>query len=126
MLVEIQKAIFGKLSQASPGLGCSVYGALAPQNAAVPYVTIGNITMARDDTFTIVGVNSTVTIHIWGTSLLIVMQILDRVKEILHDAVLTIDDNNAAGCLFEESSVFPDEDEKIRHGVLVFRIWAHA
>jgi len=118
--LEIQKAIYSALDSA---LSINVYDNV-PDNAAAPYVVIGDDTVAEFDTDGERGFEATVTIHTWSTyrGRSQVKEIMSAVYNALHRADLTVQGYNLLGCDFEFSETFLESDGVTRHGVQRFRI----
>lgn len=119
--LPVQAAIFSALSAAvSP---VKVYDAV-PQNAAFPYLTIGDDTAADAGTKTNQGQEITLTIHAWSQyqGRKEVKELLGKVYDALHEKPLTVPGFSVSMVRFEYSDSFTDADGKTRHGVARYRV----
>lgn len=93
-------------------------------DSAFPYLVIGDRTVAEFATDDVDGQEHTVTIHAWvrAHGKKTVLQVLDAVYAALHDASLTVTGHSAVFCFFEFSGLVPDENPKVQHGAIRFRI----
>jgi hypothetical protein len=95
-----------------------------PQDAAFPYVVIGDSTEAQWDTDDSTGTEATVTIHVWsrfrGRSETKLIQ--DAIYQSLHRYDLPIDGVHTVTVEWEYAESFLDPDGLTRHGVQRFRI----
>lgn len=116
---EIQKAVFAKLS----ALSYPVYDDV-PDNAAAPYVVIGDDTLIEFDSDGISGFEATVTIHTWSTyrGKKQIKEMQGAIYDLLHRAELIVSGYNFIGCDSEYSESLLDADGVTRHGVQRFRI----
>lgn len=131
---EIQKAVYDRLINYAPlasaladnadmpGLP-AVYDDV-PQDAAFPYVTIGEDTLTEWDTDTELGSQSVVTIHTWSRQR--GKAETKRIQGLLYNALhrhdLSIPGYNVIDCLREMNNSALDPDGHTRHGVSNFRI----
>ena len=122
----IQKVVYDKLNA---GLSYSVFDDVpylpvgAPETD-FPYVVIGDDTAIAFDTDDQVGMESTVTIHVWSRSggRKQCKDILSEIYVLLNRASLTTTGYNYIDCLFEFSETFTEDDGITRHGVARYRI----
>lgn len=126
----LQQAIYTRLSgdtELVTTLGAAVYD-FVPDSAPFPYVTIGDVTEAPNDTMGRTGRDMTVTVHIWSqyAGNKQVMQIADRVDDLLDRWAVTVTGWNATHMLQEFFETFRDPDGKTRHGVARYRTHTHA
>ena len=123
--LPVQKAIRDKLVAHSP-LGAAVYDHV-PQDAAFPYIQIGDDTAIDDGGKDFEGQEITCTIHTWSRypGKKECKTIQGEIYTALHDATLTISSGVVVQirCEFEQS--FTDPDGETRHGVQRFRAIAH-
>ena len=116
---QLQKAIFSKLSTLSVPYYDDV-----PGDATLPYVVIGDDTLADDNTNDFIGRQATVTIHSWsdykGRSQ--IKQIQDEINTLLDRQKLSIVGYNSVNCYQEYSESSLDPDGITRHGVQRFRV----
>lgn len=125
----MQQAIYGRLSGDATlvtTLGAAIYDH-APDGADYPYIVIGEVTEATNETMGRTGVDSTVTIHAWsryqgGKQ---VKQIHNRIAELLDRWLPTIAGWNVTDFQPEFFEAFRDPDGITRHGVSRFRIHTH-
>lgn len=116
---EIQQAVFDRLASDS---SLTVYDHV-PEDAAFPYVVIGEDTHVPFDTDDSLGAESTVTIHVWSRYR--GKKEAKEIQGIIYDALtrqeLTIDGYDLITIEFEYSDVLLDPDGITRHGVQRFR-----
>lgn len=116
---EIQQAVFDRLASDS---SLTVYDHV-PEDAAFPYVVIGEDTHVPFDTDDSLGAESTVTIHVWsryrGKKEAKDMQ--GTIYDALTRQELTIDGYDLITIEFEYSDVLLDPDGITIHGVSRFR-----
>jgi hypothetical protein len=117
---NLQAAIYTRLDSQ---LTVPVYDHV-PQDAAFPYVTIGDDTSVQWDTDTNKGSTDTLTIHAWsrfaGRSQ--VKAIMKSIYSALHIYNLDITGASTVLCQWEFGETFLDPDGVTRHGVMRFRI----
>jgi hypothetical protein len=118
--LEVQKAIYSVLDTA---LSIAVYDDV-PDNAAAPYVVIGDDTFVEFDSDGATGFDATVTVHSWSTyrGRSQVKDIMGAIYAALHRAEFTVTGYNLVGCDCEFSETFLESDGVTRHGVQRFRI----
>lgn len=122
----LQQAMYTRLSgdtELTSTLGAQVYDHV-PDSAAFPYVVIGDITEAPNDTMGKTGRDMTVTVHSWSQAkgFKQVMQIQDRVDDLLDRWSPTVSGWSAVQMLQEFFETFRDPDGVTRHGVSRYRI----
>lgn len=126
----LQDAIYTRLSGDATlvtTLGAAVYDHV-PDSAAFPYVTIGDVTEAPNDTMGRTGRDITVTVHIWSQvkGMIQVSNIQNRVDALLDRWAPTVTGWTATQMLHEFFETFRDPDGKTRHGVARYRIHTNA
>lgn len=122
---EVQKAIYAALTGDGTLMGMvqGVYDQ-PDQNAAFPYITIGEDTNVPDDLLVATGSQNTQTVHTWSRSagMSQAKQIMDRVHGVLHNKVLSVATTQAVECRMEFAETFRDADGITRHGVQRVRV----
>lgn len=115
---ELQKAVFEALSGT---LTVPVYDDV-PQGAAMPYVAIGDSTIAPAGTKTGDGEDHSLTLHVWSqyAGRREVKELLGQIKAALHGRPLVLAGHALVRLRFDFASDFADVDEQIRHGVIRF------
>lgn len=123
---EIQTAIYTTLSN---GLSYPVYDDVPflPEGAPTenfPYVVIGDDTLIPFDNDTDIGVEATLTIHVWSKyrGRIEVKDIQGEIYDLLNRSSLSISGFKVVDILFEFSETFTEEDGVTRHGVQRFRM----
>lgn len=116
---ELQQAVFGALSV----LSTPVY-ALAPQNAELPYVEIGETDSIDADVQQRAGVEETLTLHVWTKfgSQQQAKSIISDIRGALHATNLTVTGRSYAYATVTGSRIFPDADDSSLHGVVTLRV----
>lgn len=123
---ELQKAIYGALTGdaalVSLLAGAKVYDAV-PQDAAFPYVTLGQAALRDWSTGTEEGREHQVTIHVWsraaGTKE--TFAIIERIEAALTGGTLSLDAGALVNLGFAFSDVRREADGETIHGVVRFR-----
>ena len=115
---ELQKAVYDALSGA---LAAPVYDDV-PQGVAMPYVAIGDSTVAPAGTKTDDGEDHSLTLHVWSqyAGRREVKELLGQIKAVLHDRPLVLSGHALVRLRFDFASDFADADEQTRHGVIRF------
>lgn len=125
----LQQAVFTRLNGDTAlvtTLGAKVYDEV-PDGAAFPYVTIGDVIEAPNDTMGTTGRDPTITVHAWsryrGSKQ--VKLILSRVDELLDRWKPTIAGWDATDFQQVLMDTMRDPDGITRHGVARYRIHTH-
>jgi uncharacterized protein DUF3168 len=95
----------------------------APQAAPYPFVTLGQ-SMIRDwSTGTEDGAEHSLTLHVWSRSSgkKQVHEIIEAIKEVLHDQPLTLADHHLINLRHELSEARLDPDGDTFHGIVRYR-----
>lgn len=126
----LTQAIYTRLntdSELTTTLGAEVYDRV-PDSAPFPYVVIGDVTEAPNDTMGQTGRDCTVIIHGWSqyAGNKEIFLIRDRVDDLLDRWFPTVTGWTAHEMLFEFFENLRDPDGVTRHGVSRFRIHIHA
>lgn len=89
-----------------------------------PYVVIGDDTLIPFDNDSQIGVDATLTIHVWSRyrGRKETKDIQGEIYTLLNRAVLTIAGYDVVDILFEFSETIVEDDGAARHGVQRFRI----
>ena len=124
--VELQKAIFGRLS-GDPGLtarlgGAKIYDA-APPKAAFPYITFGRTTAYDWSTDTEKGAEQLFTAHVWSQARgkTETLEIMETVRQLLDGAELDLTGHHLVSLQLEFAEARFDDDVAVHHGLLRFR-----
>ena len=125
----LQQAIYSRLNgdtELVTTLGADVYDRV-PDSAAFPYVVIGDVTEVANDTMGRTGRDLTVTVHAWSqyAGNKEILQIADRVDDLLDRWSPTVTGWTAIQMLQEFFETFRDVDGTTRHGVSRYRIHIH-
>lgn len=126
----LQQAMYTRLSgdtELVTTLGAAVYDHV-PDGAPMPYVVIGDVTEAPNDTMGVTGRDLTVVVHVWSQyqGMKQVKQIADRVDDLLDRWSPTVTGWSAVQMQQEFFETFMDPDGVTRHGVQRYRIHIHA
>ena len=124
--LELQKAIFAKLTQSAEIealMGEARLFDQAPANAAFPYLTFGRTSVYDWSTDTESGGEHLVTIHAWSKALgkSECYALLDAVRNTLNDAALALDGHVLVRLDAEYSEVRYEDDYDVHHGLARFR-----
>lgn len=95
-----------------------------PQDAAFPYVTLGDDTHLAFDTDDSLGAESTIVVHVWSRyrGRKEVKEIQSLIYERLVRQFIPVQDHDLITIEFEYSDVIMDPDGMTRHGVQRFRV----
>ena len=115
---ELQKAVYDVLAGV---LTVPVHDDV-PQGAAMPYVAIGDSTIAAAGTKTDDGEDHSLTLHVWSqyAGRREVKELLGQIKAALHDRPLPLGSHTLVRLRFYFATDFADADEQTRHGVIRF------
>lgn len=118
--VDIQTAVFTRLNSQ---LTTPIYDDV-PQNAAFPYVVVGDDTSIALDDDCGNGFESTVTIHVWSiySGRKEVKTIMGNIYNALHRYDLPISNGYTIATNYDYQDTFLDPDGVTRHGVIRFRL----
>lgn len=94
-----------------------------PQEAAYPYVVIGDDYPLEWDTDTTTGTDTEMTIHVWSRfrGRKETKQIQDAIYAALHRHELVVDGAHTVSIEFEDARSFVEDDGLTRHGVISVR-----
>lgn len=118
---ELQVAIVMALRAAGVA-GGRVYDSV-PQNAAMPYVNVGQIDVVDDGAECIDAVEVTVTIHTWSAAVgkPEAQAIQAHIRANLHEASLALATWALVDLRHRDSTTFSDPDNITTHGISIFR-----
>lgn len=130
---EVQQAVYSRLvgfAGLIALIGTRVYDRAPHQitTDSFPYVVVGDDTSVEDDTFSRVGWDHTVTLHVWSRypGRKETKQIQQAIYDALHQHALVVAGATTIDCVFEFANSFLDPDGLTRHGVSRFRVTATA
>ena len=121
----LQTTIYSTLSNDNTltnTLGAGVFDEVV-ENAAYPFVALGEETAIDYSTKDLNGGEFTINIHVWSQykGAKQTKEIMDRIHDLLHDSSLSVSGFNLANLRFEFSDILRDPDGITRHGVMRFR-----
>lgn len=118
-VLSLQETIFQRLKK---HLTCGVYDQ-APQNAAFPYVTLGEDVVVDWSTKLVPGEEVTHTLHIWSqyAGMQELKQLIDQAIQALTISSLLVAGFDVVVSAMDGINTFRDPDGITRHGVLRFR-----
>jgi hypothetical protein len=122
---ELQKAIFTALG-ANAALVDLVGARIldhAPANVPFPYITFGRTSVFDWSTGTESGMEQLFTLHVWsrGKGKKEALEVMEQVRETLHDGALALDGYALVNLRLEFSEARYDERNEAHHGVMRFR-----
>jgi|SRR5690606_12632688 len=125
----VQTAVFQRLNNhtALQDMVTNVYDSV-PETATLPYVTIGEDVITEADTADTLGVEASITVHVWtdtasGTrGRKQAKTIQGVIYEALHRAELTAEGYSIFAADFVNSQSFKDVDGLSWHGVQTFNL----
>ncbi len=123
---ELQKAIYTALSAHAPLitlLGAPRIYDDVPRDAAFPYVTLGETSVADWSTGSEDGLEHLMTLHVWSraTGEREVHLIMSVLRERLHDGALTIAGHRLVNLRQEFQGTRRDGDGETYHGIARYR-----
>lgn len=125
-LWPLQVAVMQKLKADSTlaGLVTGIFDEV-PDNAAMPYVTLGSMTEFEEDSHTQRGLNVLLVLHIWsdyaGNSE--AAQILATLVDVLDRQPLTVPGWIDVSVAMNQANTSTDPNPAIRHVNTTFRVW---
>ncbi|MFK7695403.1 DUF3168 domain-containing protein [Paenibacillus sp. HJGM_3] len=124
-LLAIQTAIYARLTNDAT-LMAKLTGVHdeVPQDAAFPYVTLGESTSIPWRTQSRFGEEVTITLHIWSRyrGFKEALQILEDLNRLLADQVFAISGWEMSACYYEFSDTIRDDDGITRHVPVRYRL----
>jgi hypothetical protein len=121
----VQQGVYDLLSQDEAIFysGAPVYDSV-PDNAAFPYITIGEDVHNEWDTVNTSGSDATITVHCWSRTRgrKQVKELQGMVYDALHLNKFESESYRNVSIYWESSSSFMDNDARTWHGEQVFRI----
>lgn len=131
-LVAVQDAIYAALSgsaalQALIGNPARLYDHV-PENAAFPYVELGEVNARRFDSASRSGLDCALTLNVWSRyqGRREAKQILDAIYGVLHDGGLSIAGNAHVLTVFQSAETKRDVDGLTYHGIVKYRVIVQA
>ncbi len=122
---ELQKAIFAALGANAVLAGLVGTRILdhASANVPFPYITFGRTSVYDWSTGTESGTEQLFTLHVWSRSKgkKEALEIMEQVRETLHDGVLALDGYALVNLRLEFSEARYDERNEAQHGLMRFR-----
>lgn len=125
---ELQAALYDALTTASPSIaGGRIYDDV-PEDAAFPYVQIGDSDAVQDDVDCSDGLDETITLHVWSRyrGKKEAKEIIAQIRAELHAVSLTVSGRASANAWVRQSRVVLDPDGLTRHGIVSVRVVHHA
>jgi hypothetical protein len=123
--LPVQKALYALLAgdTALKGMVSGVYDQV-PEDAAFPYVTLGETVETPDNDHDQFGRQNLVSLHVWTRARghLAGKEITGRLVELIDHQRLAVPGHRVAAQRYEGSQPFKDPDPEIRHVVARFRI----
>ncbi len=125
---ELDAAIYGVLSGASPAIAEGGVHDDVPEDVTFPYVEMGESDAVDDDVTCSDGLDETVTLHIWSRyrGKKETKEIMSRIRDLLHNKVLAVSGRSSAHSWVTSSRVVRDPDGLTRHGIVLVRVVHHA
>lgn len=101
-----------------------VYDMTAPQNQAMPYVTLGNLTLPSADSDTTKEFDATLTIHAWSDGAVRDRAEAANMQQIIYDTLHRSEMREVGvfAITQEFQEILIDPDQITRHGVQRFRL----
>lgn len=123
---SLQKAVFAALAADTTLTSLMGAGRIhddAPQQAAFPYLTLGQSTARDWSTATDEGAEHVLTVHVWSRAAgkKEAHAIMRAVRQSLHDQPLPLEDHRLVNLRHEISDAARDADGETVHGIVRFR-----
>ncbi|HWL05002.1 MAG TPA: DUF3168 domain-containing protein [Xanthobacteraceae bacterium] len=121
---EVQQAIVARLKTLTPALAAGGVHAPAPQDQALPYVSVGESDAIPADAQCRAGLEEAISIHVWTApgSWKPAKEIISRIRAALHFGDLVVAGRSFASATVTSTRLFPDADGKTLHGVMSVRV----
>ena len=118
----VYQALAGSLDLTTLLGGVRVYDH-APQSAPYPFITLGQSAVRDWSTGTEDGAEHNLTLHVWSRSggKKQVQEIIETIKDVLHDQPLTLSDHHLVNLRHEFSEARLDPDGDTFHGIVRYR-----
>jgi hypothetical protein len=118
----VYQALAGSLDLTTLLGGVRVYDH-APQSAPYPFITLGQSAIRDWSTGTEDGAEHNLTLHVWSRSggKKQVQEIIETIKDVLHDQPLTLSDHHLINRRHEFSEARLDPDGDTFHGIVRYR-----
>jgi hypothetical protein len=122
----LQRAVYQALAGSSDLTtlleGARVYDD-APQAAAFPFITLGQSVIRDWSTGTEDGAEHSLTLHVWsrGGGKKQTLEIVEAIKDVLHDQPLLLADHHLINLRHEFSEARLDPDGDTFHGIVRYR-----
>jgi hypothetical protein len=119
--VPLNDALYAALAG---NVGAAVYDIQAPQDAAFPRLTVGELIAAPDDTKADAAMEFLATFHAWSRKRTSkeAKTILGLVYQLLHRQPLAVPGFKVTWCLFDMSTTAMDPDGITHHALARYRI----
>jgi hypothetical protein len=118
----VYQALAGSLDLTTLLGGVRVYDH-APQSAPYPFITLGQSAIRDWSTGTEDGAEHNLTLHVWSRTggKKQVQEIIEAIKDVLHDQPLTLADHHLVNLRHEFSEARLDPDGDTFHGIVRYR-----
>jgi hypothetical protein len=118
----VYQALAGSLDLTTLLGGVRVYDH-APKSAPYPFITVGQSAVRDWSTGTEDGAEHNLTLHVWSRSggKKQVQEIIETIKDVLHDQPLTLSDHHLVNLRHEFSEARLDPDGDTFHGIVRYR-----
>jgi len=118
----VYQALAGSLDLTTLLAGVRVYDH-APQSALYPFIILGQSVIRDWSTGTEDGAEHNLTLHVWSRTggKKQVLEIIEAIKDVLHDQPLALPDHHLVNLRHEFSEARLDPDGDTFHGVVRYR-----
>ena len=118
----VYQALAGSLDLTSLLGGVRVYDR-APQSGPYPFITLGQSAIRDWSTGTEDGAEHNLTLHVWSRTggKKQVLEIIEAIKDVLHDQPLPLPDHHLINLRHEFSEARLDPDGDTFHGIVRYR-----
>lgn len=118
----VYQALAGSLDLTTLLAGVRIYD-YAPQSAPYPFITLGQSVIRDWSTGTEDGAEHNLTLHVWSRTggKKQVLEIIEAIKDVLHDQPLALPDHHLVNLRHEFSEARLDPDGDTFHGVVRYR-----
>ena len=124
-MLEFKKAIFAVLDGDATLTALTTIHEGPRLDQETPFINLAD-TLERDwSTKSYTGSEYLMKIHVFAATTDTVLQIIERIRTLLHRVELTVVGKNFVDLNHEDTEIFQDKDQTTMHGVVEFRALVH-
>ena len=124
-MLEFKKAVFLVLNGDATLTSLTTIHEGARLDQALPFIDLAD-TLERDwSTKSFTGSEYMMKIHVFASTTDLVLQIAERIRDLLHRVDLVVTGKNFVETSHEDTEIFLDKDQTTIHGIVSFRSLLH-